>query len=62
MIGRKVIGRWGAMFPHSYGEIIEDLGDEVTIQWEDGDISKANTDCIRTGTLGPVGIYFAEES
>jgi len=41
LVGMKVTGFWGAMFPWSYGEIVNYDGCEVAIEWDDDEIGKS---------------------
>ena len=34
-VGQKILGNWGAMHPHSYGEIVKINDFKATIKWED---------------------------
>jgi len=69
LVGKKVTGFWGAMFPWSYGEIISSDGNEVEIDWNDDEVGNSYTDISNIkpfdwkGGSGesPVGIYFEEE-
>lgn len=57
----NVIGNWGAMFPHSYGEITKIDEGKVTIVWEDGALSYTSLDKIKREWATAVGIYFNPE-
>ena len=68
LVGVKVTGFWGAMFPWSYGEIISHNKSEVEIEWDDDEIGKSFVeipnikafDWVNGSGESPIGIYFKE--
>ena len=66
LIGQKVEGNWGAMYPISHGLIDRQVGrDIVEIKWEDGYREEVRVDDIhelgyRSLNGSPIGISFGE--
>lgn len=70
MLGKKVKGFWGAMYPWSYGVITKVEGFEVEIDWDDDDepgldnyVMKARdimTEYPESGSS--IGVYFDNDN
>lgn len=68
VVGTKVEGVWGAMFPTSEGEVIAINRDNVTIQWKDDanldqqlvDITQIHQPGWTSVNGSPIGIFVDE--
>ena len=69
MIGQKIIGNWGAMFPYSYGTVVsyDEKTLEFVVAWDETDQDCApvkgfyKVGDLMFGKPGKIGIYFAED-
>lgn len=62
MIGQRVIGYWGAMWPYNYGAIISINDGWARVQWSDGSFYNGRVADFNYGDIdrGNAGVYFAQ--
>ena len=63
-LGQKVVGYWGAMWPYSYGKIVEVDAEawKFVAEWSDGSKYHGRVGDVYRGQVQScgIGIYFAE--
>ena len=63
-VGQKVVGYWGAMWPYSYGKMIEVDADAMkfVVEWSDGSKYHGRVSDVYHDEIQAcgVGVYFAQ--